>query len=337
MQIPLKGESLENGFLATDVLEPEATTLKEPTQVGQEKVTLFQHHIVQTMIAGGDGNTHLEGCIWSIITVDDSCFRILTDSIVNTLVLQCTHISSNTFGLVDKCLTVVEVHILCAVCDIRITGESTIETTLHLRFACAFDESSFHDKAVTTEELGIVPQSLGNVHFYIVGVEQSDRVSKHEYRHIPNLLTVTSGDGSVNTQELPNLVGAIVIRFALELVENDALYIAEQVAILLDLICTVQRNSITARLVVQKQLMEDTVCLPLGSHSGAGEEQLTDVAVELLRYIIKFVVEPVKQCKFFTLISEAVYTQSSEIGGLATGSIGFTNVDLWFSSCGVHQ
>ena len=81
--------------------------------------------------------------------------------------------------------------------------------------------------------------------------------------------------------------------FALELVEDKALHIGEEVRVLLNLVGAVDANSIAARLTVQVKLMVDTLGSLLGSHGVPVEEQLTNILEELIRTIVQLIVIPI--------------------------------------------
>ena len=137
--------------------------------------------------------------------------------------------------------------------------------------------------------------------------------------------------------ELLDFVRAIGIAFTLKLVEDKALHIGEEVRVLLNLVGTVDTNSITTRLTVKVKLMVDSLGSLLGSHGIAIEEQLTNVLKELICAIVQLIVVPLAQTKLLSLIKEAVDYKPTEVSSLTTGAVGRTHINFRAIAVNVGQ
>ena len=137
--------------------------------------------------------------------------------------------------------------------------------------------------------------------------------------------------------ELLDFIRAISVAFTLELVEDKALHVREEVRVFLNLVGAVDTHSITARLTVQVKLMVDSLGSLLGSHCIAIEEQLTNVLEELLRTIVQLIVVTIKQTKLLSLIEKAVYDKSPEVSSLTARSVGRTHINLGAIAVNVGQ
>ena len=141
----------------------------------------------------------------------------------------------------------------------------------------------------------------------------------------------------MNGNELLDFVRAISIAFTLELIEDKALHVREEMRVLLNLVCAVDTHGITARLTVQIKLVIDSLGSLLGSHGVTVEEQLANVLEELLRAIIQLIVVTIKQAKLLSLIEEAVDDKSTEVSSLTTGTVGRTHINLRAIAVNVGQ
>ena len=289
------------------------------------------------MVVRRNGDFQRECFIRSIIAIDNARLRELADAIRLSVILQRCHVSTNALRSVNERLIVVKIHTLRRVRNVAITSERLIESAALLSVSSTLHEALFQHETVSAQEAGFIRKARADTQLHIVGVDKADRVRQHINRKIAILFSLSTSHRGVDGNELLDFVRAISVAFALELVEDKALNVREEVRVLLNLVGAVDTNSITAWLTVKVKLMVDSLGSLLGSHGIAIEEQLTNVLKELISAIVQLIVVPIEQTKLLSLIEEAVDYKPTEVSSLTTGTVGRTHINFRAIAVNVGQ